>query len=115
MAMRLSGGITTPPRSTPEPVGAGGGTGGRAVSILSRLTISRAGSRRSSSRRTSRNNACSSPNRPAHLLTAPHEKDEGEGVGEQEGGLGVKNLLQWAVGVVQKIRHPWLDSPPLTC
>ncbi|XP_050715591.1 cAMP-dependent protein kinase catalytic subunit 1 isoform X2 [Eriocheir sinensis] len=112
--MRLSGGITTPPRSTPEPVGAGGGTGGRAVSILSRLTISRAGSRRSSSRRTSRNNACSSPNRHGHHLTAPHEKDEGEGVGEQEGGLGVKNLLQWAVGVVQKIRHPWLDSPPLT-
>lgn len=84
------------------------------MSILSRLTISRAGSRRSSSRRTSRNNACSSPNRHPHL-TAPHEKDEVEGVGEQEGGLGVKNLLQWAVGVVQKIRHPWLDSAPLTC
>ncbi|XP_063882787.1 cAMP-dependent protein kinase catalytic subunit 1 isoform X3 [Scylla paramamosain] len=120
--MRLSGGLTTSPApGTPEPGVAGGGTGGRAVSILSRLTISRpgsrAGSRRSSSRRNSKsNNACSSPPRHGHHLSAPHEKDEVEGGGGegQEGGLGVKNLLQWAVGVVQKFRHPWLDSPPLT-
>ncbi|XP_069163564.1 cAMP-dependent protein kinase catalytic subunit 1 isoform X9 [Procambarus clarkii] len=104
--------------------GGGGCSGGRALSLLSRLTLSRPASRRSSrnssSRKNSKSNVCTANNatiaRPQQLA-APHELEEVEGGGggvEAEGGVGVKNLLQWAVGVVQRFRHPWLDPPPLS-
>ncbi|ROT84414.1 hypothetical protein C7M84_022398, partial [Penaeus vannamei] len=78
---------------------------------------SRRSSRNSSSRRGSKNavlNASNSTSRP--ILPAAHERDELQGgtEGGSEGGVGVKNLLQWAAGVVQRFRHPWLDPAPLS-
>lgn len=120
--MRLSGGCGTSLGSMGEPAGAVG-MGGRTHSLLSRLTtLSRSSSRRSSRNSTSRknsksNNQCVSSQRNLHLASGVQEAQEAvEGnVVEQEGGLGVKNLLQWAVGVVHKFRTPWLETPPLSC
>ncbi|XP_066952375.1 cAMP-dependent protein kinase catalytic subunit 1 isoform X12 [Macrobrachium rosenbergii] len=110
--------------------GGGWGSGGRALSLLSRLNLRRPSSRRSSknattttttssSRRNSKGNnshntqSCSLTNnslgRQQHL-PAPHEQDEPD----SNNSVGVKNLLQWAVGVVQRFRHPWLDPSPLS-
>ncbi|XP_069959034.1 cAMP-dependent protein kinase catalytic subunit 1 [Cherax quadricarinatus] len=126
--MRLSGGFKTSLGGTAamgESGGGGGGgcsSGGRAISLFSRLTLSKPSSRRSSrnsSRKNSKNNLSHSNNatlsRSQHLAAA-HELDEVGDTGgpDAESGVGVKNLLQWAVGVVQRFRHPWLDPPPLS-